>query len=185
MFPTFLASRITSWNTGNQRCAGRRPESPTVICEKVTEGRQRFNSQTFATLRGAMGSHLWARATSPPSALRGVLTLRSDSYILLTSCSVFATFLTLRNSSATVLYLAQSILHATKSSPGITLRSRLKGHPWHPAKSLWLRKVTVSDSRRLSKQLHNRHNAAGNLSTCVSRPEEQFVISKENDLLSC
>ena len=106
-----------------------------------------------------MGSHLWVHATSPPSALHGVLTMRSDFYIMFCIChfSNTAQFLcngsvssriysacyhsvtvvsNLRSQSLTVN--REKVKSMTKkppeSSPEITLRS-LKGHPWHPAKS--------------------------------------------------
>ena len=68
------------------------------------------NSQTFTTLRGAMGSHLWVRATSPPSALCGVLTLRSDSYIMLCICHFSNTVQFLCNGSvSSTIYSVQKV----------------------------------------------------------------------------
>ena len=140
------------------------------------------NCQTFVTLRGAMGSYLWARATSPPSALRGLLT---DSCIMfcICHCSNTTQFLCIMfciyHNLICVLPLCDSVVlisdlrsqsptldcEKVKSMTKTHQNLRLKLHKGTPPGTpqsrghVWLQKVTVSDSRRLSEQLCDRHNA--------------------------
>ena len=98
----------------------------------VRKSPKAVNSQTFATFCGAMmGSYLWARATSPPSALRGLLT---DSYIMfcIYHCSNTTQFLCImfciyHNLFCVVPPFCDSVVPVDPRSPSQTLnREKVK-----------------------------------------------------------
>ena len=121
-----------------------RSQSPKVV-----------NSQTLVTLRGGMGSYLWARATSPPSALRGLLTMRSDSYIMFCIChfSNATQFLCNGSASTTICYHFVTLVNDLRSQSPTVNREKVKSKSHQNLRRLKLHYVVYSKGTPLARKV--------------------------------